>query len=202
MRTGFYYFGYLMFLTISSNCYASNHYLENNRVAYTSKVLQAFNESTLQNIYNTYSYIEVVDKNSCRSRLSDLRAVCLLSLAKKYCRQTGNNKFKDDCELYSDIIVVNKLSENTFVNRSERYSMLENTSEDYRTVMANKLQQKYARIITHFSLTTGSDCRNNDFNCLARGLDKFCLDYTNTQSLSWQYCMSASLWFIGTSTRD
>jgi len=189
-------------LLVSSNCYASKPYLEKNRVAYISKVLQAFNETKIHKILNTYSYINVIDNNNCRSSLSDLRAECLLSYAKDNCRETGSAELRNNCELYSDIIVANKLSEKTFINRTERGRMLKNTDYNFRTAMANRLQQKYARIVTRFLLTKGADCDNDDFECLARGLDLFCLDYTNTQSLSWQYCMSASLWFIGTSKLD
>jgi hypothetical protein len=125
-----------------------------------------------------------------------------MSYAKKNCSATGSAALRQNCELYSDVIVVNKMSENIFVKRSERYRMLKNTDDDYRTAMANRLQQKYARIVTHFSLTEASECDKDDFKCLAEGLDQFCLEYTNRQSLSWQYCMSASLWFIGTSKRN
>jgi hypothetical protein len=156
----------------------------------------------MNKISNTYSYIHVVETNNCRSSLSDLRAECLLSYAKRNCNETGSAESKYNCELYSDVIVVNTLSEKTFVERTERYRMLKNTDDDFRTAMASRLQQKYARIVTHFSLTKSSDCDKGNFDCLARGLDQFCLDYTNTQSLSWQHCMSASLWFIGTSKRD
>ena len=188
-------------LAVGSDCCASEPYLVKNRVAYIEKVLKAFNETSILNVYNTYRYIYVVEKNNCRSSMSDLRADCLLSYAKKNCGETGGAEFKHNCELYSDIIVVNKLSEKVFVNRSERYHMLDNTSDDFRTALDTRLQQKYARIVTQFSLTEGADCGNKDFECLAKGLDQFCLDYTNTQNLSWQYCMSASLWFIGTSKK-
>ena len=202
MRILFSLINFLIVLMLSSNSYASKPYLEKNRVAYISSVLQAFSETTIHNIFNTHSYINVVERNNCRSSLSDLKTECLLSYAKINCSETGSVESKDNCELYSDVIVVNKLSENTFVNRNERYHMLKNTNDDFRTAMMSRLQQKYARIVTHFSLTEGSDCANEDFDCLAKGLDQFCLDYTNTQSLSWQHCMSASLWFIGTSKRD
>lgn len=192
----------LIILMISASCYASKPYLEENRIAYISKVMQAFSETTIHNIYNTYSYINVVENNNCRSSLSDLGTECLLSYAKKNCSAAGSVALRESCELYSDVVVVNKLSEKFFVGRSERYRMLKNTDDDYRTAMATRLQQKYARIVTHFSLTEASDCDNDDFECLAKGLDQFCLDYTNTQSLSWQHCMSASLWFIGTSKRN
>ncbi len=202
MRTILSYVNLLLILMVSFSCYASQPYLEKNRVAYISSVLQAFSETTIHNIYNTYSYINVVENNNCRSRLSDLRTECLLSYARRNCRETTSVELRENCELYSDVIVVNKLSEKAFLDRTERYRMLKNTNDDFRTAMASRLQQKYARIVTHFSLTEGADCNNNDFNCLAKGLDQFCLDYTNTQSLSWQYCMSATLWFIGTSKRD
>ena len=65
-------------------------------------------------------------------------------------------------------------------------------------VLASRIQQKYARIVTHFSISGGADCTTGDFNCMARELDRFCLDYANTESLSWHHCVSASLWMIGT----
>jgi hypothetical protein len=189
-------------LTLSSGSYAEQPYLQQNRVAYITGVLRAFSETKLHDLLNTNSYINVVEKNNCRSSMSDLKVECLLSYARKNCEATASIQLRGSCELYSDIVVVNKLSENVFIKRTERYHMLKNTSDDYRTAMASRLSQKYARIVTTFSLTEGSDCDNADFDCLARGLDQFCLDYTNTQSLSWQYCMSASLWFIGTSKKD
>lgn len=189
-------------LLLSTNSYADKPYLEENRVAYITKVLQAFDETPVNTIYNTYSYINVIENNNCRSSLSDLKVECLLSYAKNNCKELRNAKTASDCELYSDIIVVNKLSEKTFVNRTERYRMLRNTRYDFRTAMTSRLKQKYSRIVTEFFLKNGADCRKSDFKCLARQLDRFCLDYTNTHSLSWQYCMSASAWFIGTSKLD
>lgn len=202
MRRLYSYISVFLMLVVSSSSYASKPYLEENRIAYISKVIQAFSETPMHNISNTYSYINVVENNNCRSSSSDLGTQCLMSYAKKNCIATGSAALRENCELYSDVIVVNKMSENIFVKRSERYRMLKNTDDDYRTAMANRLQQKYARIVAHFSLTEASDCGEDDFNCLAEGLDQFCLEYTNRQSLSWQYCMSASLWFIGTSKRN
>lgn len=183
----------------SSTSYAEEPYLQQNRVDYISKVLQAFSETPNNKLFNTYSYVNVIENNNCRSSLSDLKVECLLSYAKNSCGEIRNTKSKNNCELYSDIIVVNKLSEKTFVNRTERYRMLKNTNYDFRTAMSNRLQQKYSRIVTEFYLTKKPKCDDKDFNCLAKGLEEFCLDYTNTNSLSWQYCMSASIWFIGIS---
>jgi hypothetical protein len=177
-------------------------YLQENRVAYIEKALKAFQATRLQNIVNTYQYINVVERNNCRSTLSDLKVECLLTFARNNCSTYRKQQARDSCELYSDIIIVNKLSENVFIKRSERYHVTRNTKDDFRTALANRLQQKYGKLVTDFYLTAGAECDNNDLRCLSKGLDQFCLDYTNAKSLSWQYCTSASLWFIGTSKRD
>lgn len=192
----------LLGYSVNTHSYADEPYLQKNRIDYISKVLQAFADTPVTSVLNTYRYMNVIETNNCRSSLSDLKVQCLLNYAKENCKEMRNARSRASCELYSDIIIVNKLSEKTFVNRTERYRMLRNSSYDYRTAMTNRLQQKYSRIVTDFYLRKGADCDDEDFGCLARGLDQFCLDYTNTHSLSWQYCMSATLWFIGTSKRD
>ena len=177
-------------------------YVDENRAAYIEKALKAFQETKLQNIMNTYRYINVVERNNCRSTLSDLKVECLLSFARKNCGTYRKQTLRDNCELYSDIIIVNKLSENAFIKRSERYRVTRNTKDDFRTALENRLQQKYGKLVTDYYLTGGSECDGEDLRCLAQGLDQFCLDYTNAKSLSWQYCTSASLWFIGTSKNN
>ena len=189
-------------MIVSSTCNASKPYLDDNRVDYITSVLQAFSKTKSQDIFNAYRYISVVDNNNCRSSLSDLRVECLLSFADKNCKETSSAELKGRCQLYSDIIIVNKLSEKAFIDRTERYRILKNAGYDHRTAITNRLRQKYARIVTQFSLAEAANCDNEDFQCLAKGLDQFCLDYTNSQSLSWQYCVSATLWFIGTSNNN
>jgi len=177
-------------------------YLQENRVRYIEKALMAFRETKLQNIMNTFKYINVVERNNCRSSLSDLKVECLLSFARNNCSTYRKQELRENCELYSDIIIANKLSESAFIKRSERYRVSRNSKEDFRTVLENRLQQKYGKLVTQFYLTGGSECENEDLSCMAAGLDQFCLDYTNAKSLSWQYCTSATLWFIGTSKQD
>ena len=177
-------------------------YLKENRVQYIEKALKAFQDTKLQNIVNTYRYINVVERNNCRSTLSDLKVECLLSFARKNCNAYNRQEARANCELYSDIIIVNKLSESVFIKRSERYRVTRNSKDDFRTALTNRLQQKYGNLVTDFYLATSSECDKEDMKCLAQGLDQFCLDYTNSKSLSWQYCTSASLWFIGTSKLD
>lgn len=186
-------------LLASFSSLAEQPYLDANRIAYAGKTLRAFNATSMQKLLNAYRYISVVDYNNCRSSISGLRVECLLSYAHKNCEAIRNTQSRENCELYSDVIVVNKLSERVFINRTERYRISKIAGYDFRTAFRQRLQQKYARIVTQFSLSEAANCDASDIDCLAKGLDQFCLDYTNSQSLSWQYCMSASLWFIGTS---
>jgi len=196
-------FGLILLSVMTATvCHADKPYLDKSRADYAEKVLRAFYESKLQNILNTSRYINVVDINICRSSLSDLRVKCLLSFAEKNCAEMSRQKQKNHCELYSDVIVTNKLSENTFISTTERYKISNIKEYSFRTALENRLKQKYARIVTQFALSDGANCDSKDFQCLAKELDQFCLDYTNSQSLSWQYCMSASLWFIGTTNRE
>jgi len=191
----------IFLLAIWVNGYADKPYQDENRITYTEKVLRAFDETKLSNLLNTYRYINVVDINNCRSSVSDLQVKCLLSHAEKNCNELPNQKQKRACEFYSDVIITNKLSEKAFISTSERYRISNMKEYSFRTAFENRLLQKYARIVTQFSLSNAANCENNDFHCLALALDQFCLDYTNSNSLSWQYCMSASLWFIGTSSK-
>jgi hypothetical protein len=189
--------GAWLLLFAAADAQARQPYLEDSREQYIASVLTAFNETDLNAILNTYRYLDVARRNNCRSSASDLRADCLLSYARKNCETAGNALAVRHCELYSDVIVVNKLNEGVFISRSERFGIMKGKRGKYRDVLANRIQQKYARIVTHFSIAGGADCVGGNFNCLARELDKFCLDYANTESLSWQHCVGASLWMIG-----
>lgn len=193
--------GIILVLSPVMTSHAETPYVEENRIEYLTKVLQAFDDTPVSKIVNSYRYMSIIESNNCRSSLSDLKIECMLSHARSSCNEIKSSREKLNCELYSDIIITNKLSEKTFVSKAERYRMLKNTSDNFTTVMANRLQQKYSRIITTFYLEKGATCADNDFSCLARNIDQFCLDYSNIHSLSWQYCVSASVWFIGTSKK-
>lgn len=198
MRRGILSLGLCMLAFCMTDAAAREPYLEDNRERYIANVLQAFEATELTRIINTYRYLDVVRRNNCRSSVSDLRADCMLSYARKNCETAGDAIAIEQCALYSDVIVVNKLNEGVFIGRSERYGIMKGKRGRFRDVLASRLEQKYARIVTHFSITEGADCKAWDVDCLARGLDAFCLDYANTESLSWHHCVGAALWMMGT----
>ncbi len=198
MRIFFSVLSICLMLGLSNQTSAKEPYLQENREAYIASVLEAFYDTEMLAISNTFKYLSVAERNHCKSNDSDLRADCLLSYVTKNCVTMGSPTLVRNCELYSDAIVVNKLAVKTFIGRSERYQMMKNKDVEFRLAMRNRLSQKYGKIVTHFSLTSNSNCRALDFNCLARGLDQFCLGYANTKSLSWQHCIGSATWFIGT----
>lgn len=174
-------------------------YLKDNRVNYIANILAAITSANLQDILNVESYISVVDRNNCSSSLSSLRTQCLIQYASDNCKSLRQQSEQSKCELYSDTIVANRLSESVFIPRSERYRLLKNSRGNSRDVLRNRLEQKYSRLVTQFALPLQDECKLDDYPCVAEQLDSFCLDYTNKQNLSWQYCTSAIIWFIGTS---
>ncbi|NVJ61100.1 MAG: hypothetical protein HWE27_11965 [Gammaproteobacteria bacterium] len=191
---------YALFLLYGLNLFATEQpYNKENRIEYINSVLLAINSAKLQDIFNVHSYINVVDRNNCSSSLSSLRTQCLIQYAIDNCKSLRQAEQRNYCELYSDIIVANKLSENVFIPRKERYRILKNSVGDRRQVILNKLEQKYSRLVTQFALTAQTSCEYDNNRCMAENLDSFCLQYTNQQSLSWQYCTSAIIWFLGTS---
>ena len=185
--------------SLSAPTQAEEPYLRSSRVNYILTILQAFEKSKMSAIYNTFRYINVIDRNSCRSAISSLKTECLLNFANNNCSEIKNASTRENCHLYSDVIVTNKMSESSFIGTSERYRILRKSHGDFKKILTDRLHQKYAGIVTLFSMSDYSDCQSNDSSCLANGLDQFCLDYTNSNDLSWQYCVAASLWFIGTS---
>lgn len=174
-------------------------YHRENRISYIENSLKAFQNTTTRNLTNTRKYIVIVDRNNCRSNLSDLRVACLLRFAKDNCKSMkamNENKF---CGFYSDIMIVNQLSENLFISRAEQYQLLKDQQDKNLDATVSFLQQKYARLATLFSFSQTLDCQSNDLTCLSKQLDNFCLNYSNQHNLSWQYCVAAIVDFIGMS---
>lgn len=168
------------------------------RVAYIRDTLQAVIKAGPETLKDTYSYIDVMDRNQCRSAFHRLWVDCLIQVAKRNCRGRKLRTARHSCGLYSDVVVTNKLSEKHFVSSDEKYKIMKE-HRNYRRELRKELRRRYARLATEFQLSGHASCKHDDNQCLAGGVDGFCFAYADTRNLSWQHCVAALTWFVGTS---
>jgi len=180
--------------------FAEEAFDKKNRIKYIDSSLQALKEEEPKTVLDVYQYITYINRTMCRSSIESLKINCLLSAAKSNCREKSSDLLKKRCNFYSDIIVINKLSEKKFISRRERYRMMKH-SKGYRKTLLKELNRRYASVATDFSLTKRSKCGHDDFSCLAKGINQFCIGYADFKDLSWQYCVGALTWFIGTTKK-
>ena len=166
------------------------------RVGYIQRLLDAVKATDRSTLTNARNYIHVVDRNRCRSAYTDLRTSCLLEAAKRNCYQKrGGRKARRKCRLVSDVIVTNKLGEKEFIDTRTKYRIM-SAHKEYRQEVRKELWRRYAELVTEFSLSglyPGGD------DGLAAGIDGYCLQSVDQRGLSWQYCVAALVWFVGTS---
>lgn len=166
--------------------------------------LESFQSENLQGTLDTVEYLQVMARNECRSSFEPLKIMCLIDFAKKNCKGKAGKKNKENCEGFSDVALVNKLSENHFVGAKERYQLMNTMSSSsseggvYRKSLVKRLQVHYAQMATEFLLSQDRPCLDKDFNCLASAMDRYCVQMADTKNLSWQHCVSALVWFVRT----
>lgn len=175
---------------------SSAPYGRGERVEYIQRLLEAVKTTDRTKLTNTRNYIHVVDRNQCRSAYTDLRTSCLLEAAKRNCYQRrGRQKTREQCRLVTDVIVTNKLSEKEFIDAQTKYRIMSATKK-YRQELRKELWRRYAELAAEFSLSKFYPIKQDQ---LAAGIDGYCVQSVDRRGLSWQYCVSALVWFIGTS---
>jgi hypothetical protein len=185
-------------LAAHSSVRAEPQYQRTQRVGYIQMLLEALRATDRTTLTNTRNYIYVIDRNRCRSAFTDLRTSCLLDAARRNCYQKrGGRKTRQTCRLVSDVIVTNKLGEKEFIDTQTKYRIM-SAHKDYRQEIRNELWRRYAELVTEFSL---SGFHRKDDGDLAAGIDGYCLQSVDPRGLSYQYCVAAMAWFIGTSEK-
>lgn len=166
------------------------------RVAYITTLLEAIRASDPTMVANTAKYITAVERNNCRAPEQNLKVGCLLEAVAQNCRQR-DAAARERCRRISDVIVTNRLSEPIFIPKDVRYNLL-NEHRDFKLALSRELRAQYAIRVTelamsrHFPGAGASDAQ------LAAGIDGYCTDVSGTRELSWQYCVAAIVWFVGT----
>ena len=181
-------------LAKSNSSYHLNHA---NRSQYISDAITAMWATKKQDLDNVFGFLAIVDRTQCQSSFERLKISCLLESAKQNCK-SKRKKYRKNCNLYSDIAVINRLVEKSFISSRKKYRITKNY-KNYHSQVQTVLVNEYAKVAVEFSFSKLSDCSEsaNKMSCLSKGLDKFCLDYGDKNNLSWQYCAGAVLWTIG-----
>lgn len=187
-------------LAIPARAIAGDPYDTTARVAYVAEALEAVRATPLDVLDDTRRFLEVAERNRCKSAFHRLRVACLIQEAKRACRARRGKQSRRRCTRYGDLIVVNTLSEKRFLSAAEMYSIMRDHM-DYRKALRVELRRRYAGIATAFALSSHAACRPDDAECLAAGIDAHCMEYTETHDLSWHQCAAALAWFIGTASR-
>lgn len=167
------------------------------RVTYLEQAIQAFRASEPRFIVRIKDVLEWAEKQKCRSLFGNLTLNCLQKESQKFC-SSGEGRAIKNCQILTDVTLVNKLNEKQFLSREERYHILE-TSTDYKRELARGLAKKYALLSTQMILFSKKQCAREDTECLAGIIDNYCLKNADGQNLAWQACASAIAWFVGIS---
>jgi hypothetical protein len=184
----------LIAATIVSASARADTYSENERRAYVQGALEALQQTPRSALDNLQQFVRILERNSCRGGYGAMTISCLQEEARRNCEATH----KRHCPVLSDIAVVNKLNEKQFVTREELFRSARQSSGP-GSAQLRLLNRKYALLTTEFLLLAHGACQTSE--CLARELDGYCLQNADVKNLSWQACVGAAAWFIGTSRK-
>jgi len=165
-------------------------------VGYIAGLLDAIRTIDHQTLANTASYIQVTERNKCQAPEQALRVGCLLEAAARNCKQ-AQGPARERCDRVSDVIVTNRLGEELFVPKDVRYEIMSKV-KDYRTEIVRELDRRYAILVAELAMSPHFPGSHADSTQLATSIDAYCHEVAGTRAMSWQYCIGAIVWFVGT----
>jgi hypothetical protein len=164
------------------------------RSAYISELIDAIRGTDHAMLANTRKYIQSVERNKCQAPEMTLRVGCLLEAAGQNCKQLRGDAV-ERCRRASDVIATNLLAERVFVPNDVRYQIM-SKQRDARSAVARELHRRYAALVAELAMSELFPGPRADTAALATAIDGFCTDVAGTRDLSWQYCVSAIVWFV------
>jgi hypothetical protein len=169
------------------------------RAAYIAGLFDAIQTSDKDTRRAVADFIYAADRNKCQAPIESLHVGCLLEAAEHNCQTRGaqGDDRRDACLRLSDVIVTNRLSEGHFVPRDVRYELMEK-NKDYRAALERELRKRYAIMVSQFVMSKHFPGSRADNAALATGLEGYCRELSGQKDVSWQYCVAAVVWFIGT----
>ncbi len=166
------------------------------RVAYVATLFDALRNTDADTLSNIDNYVYVVERNDCRSELLSLRVGCLIEASRRSCGPRRGIA-RDRCQLVSDVIVANRLSEEQFVPEDVRAQLMKR-ARDYRTEIRRDLLRRYAALVAELSMSRSFPGRRADDAALSAAVDAYCRKAPDAHGLSWQTCVAAIVWSIAT----
>lgn len=160
------------------------------RAAYLDASVQAVREAKPAVLDQGHAYAAALERGACSSDHERLRADCLITAARRFCRTGGKAEGKR-CPLFMDVIASNVLAERELISTAERYEMMRR-HKDHRGEMNRRLGRIYGSLAVELRLSAGPSPR-----ALGTAIDRYCLATADVSSLSWQTCAAALVWFIG-----
>ena len=172
-------------------------YAPGDRKTYLVEAMEAIRRAPPEKLTDAANYLRTMDRNKCRSTIRRLRVQCLIEAAARNCRSISDGAKRQECTLYSDIIVTSVVAENRMISQERRYEIMQQ-HRDYRRALRSELQRLYGSLAAGFRLSDHYNCDAEDAGCLAGAIDSYCSDQADRQNLAWQHCAAGLVWFIGT----
>ena len=130
----------------------SGIYEESRLEQYLEATLDAIARADPKSLRTADELLEAIAQTRCRSRHVALKMECLIHEARTHCDAIRGDAQKRYCHLYADILVVNRLNEDTFLNRSAKFQIMERY-KDYRKQIRKELLYKYAAIVAELKIS-------------------------------------------------
>ena len=169
-------------------------YGEDQRVFKIAKIIKAFQRTDRKFIVEDKIWADTAAKSLCSSSLLSLKLECLLSSAVEFCRDKyRKSEFFDSCKLYMDVLIVNSLSETSFISRREKFDILKRSKS--QEFLQQQLLSRYGEVATAYSMSPEFVCGLERVECFAAGIDRFCRENSDRGRLTWQACVGALVRF-------
>lgn len=155
------------------------------RTAALTAALAAVRAAPASALDRQSDYARTLGRGACASPVTRLRAECLMTASRRYCRDA-------QCAITMDVIVSNLLGEAQLVPTEQRYQIL-SREKDYRRALAREVRRQQGALALDFRLRMGA--ADGD-ETLAREIDDYCRRTADDTGLAWQTCASSLVWFI------
>ena len=160
------------------------------RAVYAGRALAALRAMDRDRLDGIRRHLYDASRGPCASSFANLRLECLLRAARARCAREPAVR-RVPCDLASDVIVTNRMSEGDFVSNRLRYELMKN-NEDFTAALLRELASRYAVLTVEFTLSR----HFVDPGDPAPGVARYCVEHADARDLSWQRCVAAIVWYI------